>query len=309
MRRAWLVLGVVAATARHARADAPPDAPAPVHLVYQAPDGCPDQAAFEASVRERAAGAVLAADAPRTFTIAVTPTPDGFTGTLTTPDARTSHVDATRCDDLVLALAFMTALAIEPGGSAPPAPPPPTPPAPPPPPAPVDRGAPRWHVAAMIAPELDLGVTPRTLPAGSLEGRYARAGLGHADLGVVLGRDTASTKVGDARFTWLIARASACWTPLDHAFEVDACVHLEGGMLEAQGVDVIRAQDLRRSWFAAGVHAGARWNLGASIFAELRAGASVPFVRDRFYFVPNVFIHEAAAITPWVGLGVGYRFW
>ena len=163
------------------------------------------------------------------------------------------------------------------------------------------------RLSALVAPELDLGVTPGTLPALSIEGRIARGSL-HADLGAIAGRDTASTKAGDARFTWLVARGSACWTAIDRAIALDACAHVEAGMLEAQGVDVIRAQDVRRSWLAGGAHLAARYDLGAKVFAELRAGASTPLFRDRFSFYPNVVVHQAAAVTPWFGVGVGVRF-
>jgi len=125
----------------------------------------------------------------------------------------------------------------------------------------------------------------------------------------VLGRGTTSTAAGDARFTWAVARIAGCWTIADGTLAVDACAHVAAGMLEAQGVDVVRAQDLRRSWLAAGAHGALRWRATASVFAELQAGASVPFLRDRFYFTPNVLIHQAAAVTPWLALGVGVRFW
>ncbi|HTJ46803.1 MAG TPA: hypothetical protein VL463_32090 [Kofleriaceae bacterium] len=293
MRRVWIVLGVVGLAARaHAE---------PIRIAYDAPAGCPDAAAFEASVREREPSVPIDPSAARTFEVRVTAGADGFVGALTTPDAKTSQIDAPRCDDLVLALAFMTALAIGTDAHDHAAPPPPPPR--PPPPAPSLP----WRLSAILAPEVELGVTPDALPAASIEARVARGSL-HADLGAIAGRDTTSTKAGDARFTWLVGRASGCWTALDRAIALDACAHVEFGMLEAAGVDVVRAQDVRRSWLAAGAHLAARYDLGAKVFAELRAGASAPFFRDRFSFAPDVFIHQAASITPWFGVGVGLRF-
>jgi hypothetical protein len=308
VRRAAIVTGLAAAlaVARPARADAP------ARLLYSAPVGCPDAGSFASAVRERAPRAQLSVDAPRTFTVTITAADDGFAGTLATPDAGAPRaLAASRCDDLAAALALVTALAIDPSSadapiaplaavSAPPAPPPPPP-----------RGValPRYGLAAFVAPEIDGGIAPDALPAASVEARLLRRGLGHLDLGGALGRDTGETAAGAARFTWMVARISACWTAIEARVAVDACGDAEGGALEAEGVNVVRAQDLRRLWVSAGVHAAARVDVTASIFAELRVGASAPLTRDRFYFTPDVFVHEATALTPWIGVGVGARFW
>jgi hypothetical protein len=304
MRRAPIVIGLIAAlaVARSARADAP------ARLLYTAPTGCPDAGAFAGEVHERAPRAQLTADAPRTFTITITAADDGFAGTLATPEAGAPRsLAASRCDDLAAALALVTALAIDPSAAdapiasiAAPAPPPPH----------IVEAAPRRSgLAALLAPELDDGIAPGALPAASVEARLIRDGLGHVDLGAALGRDTTESAAGRARFTWMVARISACWTAFDAALALDACAHGEAGALEAEGVDVVRAQDLRRLWVAVGAHAAARIRVTANVFAELRAGASAPLLRDRFYFTPNVFIHEASAVTPWVSVGVGARFW
>jgi hypothetical protein len=301
MRRAAIVVGLLA-VAHAARADAP------ARLLYSAPTGCPDAGAFTTSVHERAPRAQLTGDAARTFTVTITAGDDGFAGTLATPDAGAPRtLAASRCDDLAAALALVTALAIDPSAADAPiasitAPPPP----PPPPPVAVPN---RGGFAMILAPEVDDGVAPGALPAVTVEARALRRGLGHVDLGGTIGRDTTESAAGQARFTWLVARISACWTALDAAIAVDACGNAEVGGLEAEGVDVVRAQDLRRLWVAAGAHAAARLRVTANVFAELRAGASAPLTRDRFYFTPNVFIHEAAAVTPWISLGVGARFW
>jgi len=312
MRRAPIVTGLVAALAiaRSAHADAP------ARLLYTAPAGCPDAGAFTSAVRERAPRATLTGDAARTFTVTITAAAGGFAGTLATPDAGAPRtLDAARCDDLATALALVTALAIDPSASADDAPAAPVativaPPPAQPPPAPAVAAAPRRiALAAYVAPELDDGIAPGVLPAAGVEVRAVRRGLGHVDLGGALGRDTGASAAGEARFTWMVARISACWTALDAAISIDACAHGEAGSLEAEGVDVVRAQDLRRLWIGVGAHASARVRLTSSIFAELRAGASAPLTRDRFLFTPNVLVHQAAAVTPWLGIGVGARFW
>jgi hypothetical protein len=44
------------------------------------------------------------------------------------------------------------------------------------------------------------------------------------------------------------------------------------------------------------------------MFAHLQLGASLPLVRDRYLFAPNVSIHETPGITGWLVVGVGMRF-
>ena len=43
-------------------------------------------------------------------------------------------------------------------------------------------------------------------------------------------------------------------------------------------------------------------------FAQLQLGLSVPLTRDRYQFNPGIVIHETAAVTGWLGVGVGVRF-
>ena len=78
--------------------------------------------------------------------------------------------------------------------------------------------------------------------------------------------------------------------------------------MRASGADIVNGRDLTRLWLAAGGHLRARVPLGARAFAQLQLGASAPFVRDRYLFAPNVTVHETAAVTGWLSVGVGLRF-
>ncbi len=313
MRGGWLVVGVASVVVAAPRAMADPEAP--VRLTYAAPASCPDAATFEAAVRQRAPRATITATAPRVFAIAITTGDAGFTGTLSTGDAgATRALAASRCDDLIAALALVTALAIDPsvalGAPDPPAPapPPPAPPPPvPPPPVPPPAPRPRWSGWGAATLAIAHGVAPDPLPTAGLEARLARVGLGHVALGAAAGRQTVTTAAGRATFTWVIARASGCWTAIDRAIALDACGHAEVGALGARGLDIVRAREVTRTWLAVGAHAALRWSPGAWLFVEAQAGASLPIVRDRFVFTPNQLIHQADAVVPWTAIGVGLR--
>jgi hypothetical protein len=289
---AGLVCALMLAGSARAHADAP------ARLIYGAPAACPDAAAFAAAVHERAPRALLDEDAPRTFTIAIAASAAGFTGALTASDASEPRVlAAARCDDLVAALALITALAIDPSALADP---------PPAPPAPI---AARWAADALVGIDLALGVAPDPLIAAALGARLRRRDLGHLDLTILAARDTTRTAAGTAQVTWLTARLSACWTAPARSIALDACGDAEAGLLSAAGHDVVRAQDLRRPWLALGGHGAIRWPATARIFGELDVGAAIPLIRDRFYFYPNVLIHQASVVTPWLAVGAGVRFW
>ncbi len=269
-----------------------------VTLAYTAPAGCPDRAAVEAAVRERTPDVVFAPSAPRSFAIAITARGDDFVGTLSTSGDPTSaqELSARRCDDLVGALALVTALAIDPTGglihSTPSLAPP----------------APRWSLDATTSAAVAFGITPDPMPELAIEGRaMPRPWLALA-LGAVAGYDRAELDTGAARFVWTAIRPAACWRPVHGRFEASACGHVELGLTRATGEDIVLGQSVTRAWTAGGAHGDARWQVTPSVFVQLQAGASVPFQRDRYLFQPSMTIHETAAVTAWVGAGVGMRF-
>jgi len=92
----------------------------PVHITYGAVAACPGRDAFIAQVQARTSRARVTADGElgRTIAVSVQPTGRGFFGTLvvTTPSGETSErdVSAPSCDEVVEALALITALTIDP---------------------------------------------------------------------------------------------------------------------------------------------------------------------------------------------------
>src|SRR5262245_22102344 len=85
-----------------------------VELRYTAPGECPTRDAVVALVRERTPAVEVATGAPRVFAITITASADGFAGSLVVDGSADKQLTATRCDDLVSALALVTALAIDP---------------------------------------------------------------------------------------------------------------------------------------------------------------------------------------------------
>ncbi len=94
-------------------------APRPVRLRYQAPAGCPDEAAFWATVRQRAPGARRAGadeQAP-SYGVSIQRRGDLSVGRLEVEGASgrslVREIQGESCEDAAVALAFVTALALE----------------------------------------------------------------------------------------------------------------------------------------------------------------------------------------------------
>jgi hypothetical protein len=287
VRRAWLVIAALAVVARVAHADAEI-----VELRYVAPPGCPARAVVEAAILERTPNVSLAASARRVFAITIEPIADGFRGTLVVDEVADKELSAQRCDDLATALALVTALAIDPTATLAPRPPAPS----------------AWTFEADLGGMLEAGVSPGMMLAGVIE---ARATLRHRyqlELAAIAGRDSTTHDDAQARFTWLAARPAACAVWGDRGLTLGVCGHVELGAVQARGEMIVNQRDLTRLWLAAGAHAGAQYPLGARMFAHLQLGASLPLVRDRYLFAPNVSIHDTPGITGWLVVGVGMRF-
>jgi hypothetical protein len=310
---------VVIASVRTAAADVER-----VRLDYAAPPECPDRAAFVAQVGERTAaleldeggdaeGASLSSDdrRERRFAVTITAVDDGFTGVLVVDDVADKQLAARRCDDLVAALALVTALAIDPEG----------------------RAVPRGEVAALPARRrrpvqaiagglVERGVAPAPLLAASVQlridqpaierssrtepprGRRWRLG---AAMALVVGRDTSEVEGGGrARFTYVVARPSGCVLQ-ELRVELAACANASIGVIRVAAEEIVNARALDRLWLSAGAGVLVRWPTRSRGFAQLELGASAPILRDRYRFNPGLVVHETPVVTGWLGVGVGVR--
>lgn len=276
---------------------APPaqaDVPA-VDLSYHAASACPDAAAFLAAVRAQTPNLRPAPPGTPARKLAVTIriTPTQLEGRLRIEeiDGATSNRDvaAARCDDLVSALALVTALAVDAGPPSPVAPPPPPTVPPPEPPATLPPATPgRWeagaHVAAFgaLAPGTTSGIESfvdrsqwdRSGPAYSFRAAFALAGS-----------PTSMNAGGAASFRWTGARLGVCPLALLAAsFTVRPCAGLDLGVLRGQGEGLARPRAQARAWIAATLAARAQWTLAGALVLELDGGLAFPFIRDRFVF-------------------------
>ncbi|TMQ11810.1 MAG: hypothetical protein E6J91_22065 [Deltaproteobacteria bacterium] len=295
----WLSIAVAAvvggATPAHASAEV-------VELRYAAPASCPTLGAIESAILERTANVRFGAPARRVFVITIQETADGFRGTLEIDErseaagggdpagsaggaggsaprgidtAADKELAAQRCEDLANAFALVTALAIDPTASILPRPrtePPPS--------------LPAAAVEADLDAMIDAGVGPAAMFAAVVEARVPWRGDYRLELAAIAGRDTKGVDGGEARFTWLAVRPAACrrWT----------------WPAIAPGMEIV--------WLAIGAHGRVGLPLYQNIFAQLQLGASVPLVRDRYLFAPNVAIHETPLVTGWLVLGIGLQF-
>ena len=292
LRCVWLVMAVLVwfAGAPPARADEEI-----VELRYAAPGGCPERDEIEAAIRARTPNVRIAAPARRVFAITIEAVADGFHGTLVVDRVADKELAAPRCDDLATALALVTALAIDPAASVLPR----TSPRP---------AAPAWSFEADADGMVSAGVGPEALFAAVVEGRASLRGRYELETAAIAGRDSTSRDGAQAQFTWLAARFGVCRRWLGWGIAADACGHLEAGAVRARAEMIVNQRDLVRLWLAAGVHGSARYPLSARIFGQLQLGVSLPFVRDRYLFAPDVELHETPSVTGWVALGVGVRF-
>jgi hypothetical protein len=269
------------------------DQPEAVTLRYDAPPGCPDRGVVVAAILERTPLARFVARAERTFAITIETTPDGFSGTLVVDTAEPRGLTAHRCDDLVSALALITALAIDPTATTAARP------------TPISH--PRWRGGGAVAAMIDAGVSPDVMPGGSFAGRLSRGRLA-LGLGALVGYDRTRLDIGRATFWWFATRAASCVTSTAIGLELAGCGHVEIGAVHAAGEDIAMGRSVTRLWLAAGLHARVAWPADSSSFVELELGGSVPFERDRYLFQPNTTIHETADVTGWICVGVGKRF-
>ena len=265
-----------------------------VALDDAAPPECPARAALVAAIHARSPSASFDGPATRRYAIAITHRDDAYAGAV---DGR--ELTARRCSDLVTALALVVSLAIEADETAE---------ARPPVAAPIARPEPRWWFEGGANVALGFGITPDPLVVAELEVRArTRAPIAIA-VAAMAGHDRASEEMGAAAFTLVGGRATACWLPVRGAIEVGACGHIELGAIDASGESIAQGRSVTRLWLAPGVDAYVRWPATSRVFGQLDVAGSLPLVRDRYLFEPNMTIHETAAVTSWLGLGVGMRF-
>lgn len=298
-----------------------------LQLRYDAPAACPTAKRFFAQLEARTPLARMAvADEPATALVIVIRTvAGGSTGTLElrAPDGVTStrDVSAAECEQVVTALALMTALAIDPNASvsadseraqaaaptthaAPPAAPGP------PAQAAASRKSLRWEIGVAlealggVATDLVLLVRPFVQLEHDAPWRYA------VRVSAARAQATAETSAGAAQLTLWAGRLEAC--PLDlepsAALGFWSCLALDAGQLQAQGTRVSPAEHVSRPWLAAGGIGRVEFRFLGVLAIELSGELFLPIVRDRFFVGAGTTVHRAPAVAGGAALGLGVRF-
>lgn len=343
---ALALLAALALTAARAGAD-----PLPLRVDYQADAGCPGADVFLDEIRWRTSLARLAAEGEEALPVRARIERRGGhrTGRLSLGKGKERierEIGAESCDEVVSALALVTALAVDPRASTarrPPALPPPPPPPPPPrtlpppppplprrlpppqlladplpaaPPPPGPAPAPPWTVGGR-AP-VALGVTPRALFGGGVFAERPFAGALGASIrlsGELAG--TGSVDVDGAGVSFLrgLARVEGCALRLRPApwLTASPCLGVEGGVLHGKGATggtITHANEATVPWAGASLLPRVAADVGGAVI-ELSGGPVFSLVRRTFVFdgptSTTYVIHDVPPVTGWLAIGVGGR--
>lgn len=299
----------------------------PLRLRYDAPSECPGADAFFAQVVARTALArPAAADAAATeLLVTIHSVPGGHAGTLELrageTETATREVSAAQCDQVVTALALITALAIDPNASTAPIPEPapvaPTPvPEPaqtrPAPPAPPIRERFRFELGAGFGLLANFGSDPTWLVRPFVELARERQGPFGYSFRLSAARAHASVVAGEGgvELTLWAGRAEAC--PLHVALgapvRLAPCVALDVGQLQARGSGVSPTRQVDRPWLAPGLLTRFELQWLDPLVFEVAGEAFFPVIRDRFFVNTDNTVYRTRAITLGATLGLAFRF-
>ena len=294
-----------------------------IRLSYTAPESCPDRAELFEAVRARTDRVRLATgNEPRMdISVRVATGADGFSGevreTVNGQESTARTVEGATCREVVEALSLTIALSIDPEAHAP------RPQVPVPEPLPPEPCAPVSVPPKTTTPlQLELGLSG----LGTLvdtAGLSAGAGLSLTVL------DERPSGAGGALQLLLAFVSTGFGTaPSDHrtrfgAVSLEGCPlrarmgHLElapcalgtVGLLEATGQGFAQTRTVTRAWWSGGLDLQSWWHLSERLVVDAAFGASVPFVKRRFFGdAAEHVIGETPAVSPLLRFGLGYRF-
>lgn len=346
---------VAAAFALLAGLAGPPPAHAqvePIRLTYRAAGDCPAEARFVDAVQRRTARwQIVAEERARAFDVDVSAGGSGSRGVLriTAPDGTVTRraVAGASCAEVVSALALMTALAIDPSGSAeesdlggggsgpsvaPPVAPPPAPAPPaaatlalsPSPESPVAARGPAASGAARWGMGVDGQATGALLAQwGFGGGAFVDVAAGAVGPFVPSARasvfaTTTSASFGSgigAELVWLFGRFEACpWrVPREGPLTLGVCASLDAGVLHSKGAGLPTVGADSHLWLAPGALARAQWSVARDFWIEGAGGVTVPLERYGFYYqrtggLTDAQASQISAVGAAITLGTGVRF-
>jgi len=154
--------------------------------------------------------------------------------------------------------------------------------------------------------------TPSTSLGAGLFAQASTAGFGSYRLS---GAYFAENNVSTARFRFFTGRLDGCPAEirLVRGVAIEPCLAFEVGRVEATSNETaeLTSSTARRWWLAGDLLGRLRFAPFSTFFAEVEAGASVPFSRYVFYLGTETDtlgrVHQVPAVGWVVGLGLGAR--
>lgn len=306
----------------------------PIRITYAAPAACPtsDELLAQVYARTTRARAPMPGEIAHEFAIRIDEDHGRHRGRLEiaatgVAPRQERELSASRCDELIEALAFFIALTIDPEASpaALPRPAPATPslsapaqappkpslvPTPPPPAVPAAPAANdgRWTVGLGAGAAIVGSVAPRYLLGTRFSVDVTRSRVGGEPLlspslslaAVSTATGEATSRSGAVALRWQAFSGSLCPVVLElaSAFTLRPCAVVELGVLRADGVAIPRATRNFAMWSGVGASLRGDVPLAWGLFAMLEVGASAPLDRPRFDFTSGAVLFD----TPAVGL-------
>ena len=299
----------------------------PVRLRYTAPAECPDRQGFfeQVSARTKLARLAHASETATTLLVRIKHVRGGSGGTLeiSAPPGRAAQreVKAASCEQVVAALALMTALAIDPDASTEPVSKRPRPAPKPKPESRPQRRTPKERPASAltrwkggVSLELLGGIAPELVPAVRPFVEIDREGRVPWGFAMRLSAARLKTDVradsGGAEFRLWSARLEGCPAHLRvlRPLWISACLSFDIGELTATGYGVIPSEQVSRPWLTAGEITRLELRLFNALAVEAAFEIMFPLVRDRFFVGTDVTLHRTPAVAGGGAAGVGVQF-
>lgn len=290
--------------------------PPPVPVSFESSPGCGSLDALLEGVHERIEGVRLVEQKPSVVRWSLRQESNSVRARLVVllegGEELSREVEAGDCEAAVEALAFISAVALDPGAEEPlevrqlvdepPSAPPP----------PVEEPTTReWFVGVMG--ELDFGVAPGPLYGGGLFLSTSLSRGGFWAPGALLraryGRSAAQQEaLGQATFELFALSGAFCPSQLGGAeAHLSLCALVEGGALRAVGSEIFAPQTSLRAWVSAGPWLSAAYNFWGKISLVGQGGVAFPVIRDAFQFDDQVF-HRVSPVVGSASLGLALKF-
>ena len=307
--------------------------PTLISLEYSADAGCPDAASFRAQVLSRTQRVSFTAPEHAhelTWSVPTSDTNGGSRGSLRVEGTKSGklerHVTAATCEQVVSALSLVAALSVDPDAAlAPREEPAPAPPAAPPTaakpaataepePRPKQATAPSGvRLSAGLSLTGQSGLAPRLVwaprPFVGISFRSRGGYTWGLSLSASQTRGHAAASVGEADFTWSLARLEAFPIRLAYArWRLEPALFVEAGQVRARGAGVTPVAEVRRPALFAGGLARLGFLAFDLLLFEVEGGPLLALARDRFYLFENTTVFRVPRVTGFVAAGVGLEF-